>query len=636
MKTLITVPIYTQTNMKTIITFLAALLATTISHAQVTPANGEAWWGHWNSFMPLTTTAALGSGDNSCAIRLLANAQARLKDCKVQGLRFYIDDKTAITSAKAWLSKSMSGTPDMAETDIPIESLRDMTHDGQPTEIRFTQPVDILPSRNAYASLYAGFTLTLASGATCRVMTSGSEASMAANSFYHNGNAVEKTHGALALQLLMSGGSLQSHCVEPQVLGSQIADLSKSLEQTYMPLTIENWGTSPVHNLGVTLTATMQGGETTQSQSATIQLTTPVTELGVKQTVSLPVKLSETPYSYDCKAQVSLVDGQQNGTTATAGGTLTTLRQQATKRVVMEEFTGTWCPNCVRGIAGIEMLSEMFADRFIPIAVHSGDPMAVDSYMQSNIKRRAGTSLPACSVDRLYDCDPYLGDDLLSKHFITDAIVARAMEQTATADLRVIQARLSADRQLSVSVGTTFWHGTGSSPMRLVIVVCADSLKGEGKDWAQVNGLYQKTGYDDDLSFYTDGPRYIEMAYNHVPIATLGIDQGIEGSIRLPITCGEEQVFDCLVDLADNTLVQDTKQLSVIAMLLDTASGTLANAASAPVAAMDSEGIRHLDSVTADKRPGAVFDLLGRRTHPASGRHQKLLIVGGKVVTGHK
>ena len=618
------------------ITLLAALFAATISYAQVTPAEGEAWWGHWNSFMPLTTTATLGSGTNSCAIRLLANAQAQLKDCQVQGMRFYIDDKTGITAAKVWLSKSLTGTPDMAEMDIPTESLRDMAHDGPPTEIRFTQPVDILPSKNPYASLYAGFTLTLASGATCKVMSAGSDVSMAANSFYHNGNAEEKDHGALAMQLLVNGGSLKERYMEPQDFGNHIAQLDKNQGQADIPLTVVNWGTAPVHNIGVTFTASMQGSETAEVQTANISLAAPVTELGVQQTVTLPIKLPQTPYNYDCQAQVEQADGQPNGPATAASGTLITLQQQATKHVVMEEFTGTWCPNCVRGIAGIEMLKEKFGDRFIPIAVHSSDPMAVNSYVHSDIKKRAGASLPACSVDRLYDCDPYLGDDLRVKHFTTDAIVAKAMTQTATADLRVAKAILSADRQLSVSVGTTFWHGSKSSPMRLIIVVCADSLKGEGKDWAQVNGLYQENDYDDDLSYYTNGPRYINMAYNHVPIATVGIDTGIEGSIGLPIVCGEEQLFDCQVDLSDNPLLQDPQRLSVVAILLDTNNGIFANAASAAVNAVGSEGIETVNGTDTGKQPEAVYDLLGRRVNPSSGRQQKLRIVGGRILRSEK
>ena len=49
---------------------------------------------------------------------------------------------------------------------------------------------------------------------------------------------------------------------------------------------------------------------------------------------------------------------------------------------VVEEFTGTWCGNCPRGIVGMQRLEEDFGDRFIGIAIHTGtgEPMVIPSY----------------------------------------------------------------------------------------------------------------------------------------------------------------------------------------------------------------------------------------------------------------
>ena len=69
------------------------LLATLYTNAQVTPQNGQAWWGMWNSDMGLTSVGSFEKGTNTCAIRLLATNLEQLKDCQVHGLRFYISDK---------------------------------------------------------------------------------------------------------------------------------------------------------------------------------------------------------------------------------------------------------------------------------------------------------------------------------------------------------------------------------------------------------------------------------------------------------------------------------------------------------------------------------------------------------------
>ena len=52
------------------------------------------------------------------------------------------------------------------------------------------------------------------------------------------------------------------------------------------------------------------------------------------------------------------------------------------RRCVVEEYTGTWCGNCPRGIVGLSRLAEDFGDRFIGIAIHTGDsePMVIPTY----------------------------------------------------------------------------------------------------------------------------------------------------------------------------------------------------------------------------------------------------------------
>ena len=47
-------------------------------------------------------------------------------------------------------------------------------------------------------------------------------------------------------------------------------------------------------------------------------------------------------------------------------------------KIVAEEGTGTWCGYCVRGIVALEEMNKKYPDNFIGIAIHSGDPMAVE------------------------------------------------------------------------------------------------------------------------------------------------------------------------------------------------------------------------------------------------------------------
>lgn len=69
------------------------------------------------------------------------------------------------------------------------------------------------------------------------------------------------------------------------------------------------------------------------------------------------------------------------------------------RKVVIEEWTGTWCPWCVRGIVGMEYMNNTYGeDGFIGIAVHSGDEMQISSY--SGFLQRYASNYPGCIVNR--------------------------------------------------------------------------------------------------------------------------------------------------------------------------------------------------------------------------------------------
>ena len=76
------------------------------------------------------------------------------------------------------------------------------------------------------------------------------------------------------------------------------------------------------------------------------------------------------------------------------------------KNVLIEEFTGTWCGWCPRGIVGMEYMKEHYGDQgFIPIAGHSGDEMQSTTYYQV-VNTFSQGSFPSAVADRSYYFDP--------------------------------------------------------------------------------------------------------------------------------------------------------------------------------------------------------------------------------------
>ena len=66
-----------------------------------------------------------------------------------------------------------------------------------------------------------------------------------------------------------------------------------------------------------------------------------------------------------------------------------------TKRVVIEESTGSWCPFCPQGIVAMETIEQQYPNTVIPIAVHNGDIMTNSYDAGMNM-----TNWPSARIDR--------------------------------------------------------------------------------------------------------------------------------------------------------------------------------------------------------------------------------------------
>lgn len=78
------------------------------------------------------------------------------------------------------------------------------------------------------------------------------------------------------------------------------------------------------------------------------------------------------------------------------------------QRVVCEEYTGTWCGYCPRGIVGIETVRAAHPDRFIVVSAHGRDDltMADDVPNYSDFIARQAKGAPSCEINRCEQIDP--------------------------------------------------------------------------------------------------------------------------------------------------------------------------------------------------------------------------------------
>ena len=278
---------------------------------------------------------------------------------------------------------------------------------------------------------------------------------------------------------------------------------------------------------------------------------------------------------------------------------LASAQEPFVRRSVVEEFAGTWCGHCPRGMVGMERLAEQFGDRFIGIAVHtgSGEPMAIPGYPDVQEQLLPGSGAPSCVINRLaFKFDPYSGSGKRGAfHYGIDEDFAASLAMPTEAKVE-LKAQWDDEFQWDVrfTATTTFNIDSSNAPYRLIFVLTEDGLTGTGDKWEQTNYFSLETAssegekyLDDDLAFWRSSPYHVPgVTYNHVPVNTLGVKSGIEGSIKVPIVSFEPQTYTNVVTtLASHTqrLIQDKNRLTAIAMLINTESGEVVNAAKSTI-----------------------------------------------------
>lgn len=577
----------------------------------------ETWWGYWTPRQGMEIKGAFERGTNDVAI-YVPKGQAVLTGSTVKAVRFYIGDKTAVIRLRVWMATAEFSwawdQPNLALKDVNLADVVDVEHDGQMMTVEWDEPVSI-PASGAYI----GYTVTMGQGFDshpcglfCSTDNSGTQYGC-----YYQWSEMNKFVGNTVLQALVSSENLTEHAASPTSLGTQV--LSRGTDRP-LGVTLTQTGTEPIRSIGYVLSL---DGTTLPERTYTFPAGSEETAFLEPETVTLPIDLNETAAQYNATLTVTQVNGQPNGNvaaTASVQGQIVLLDQLGLRRSVMEEFTGTWCTWCPRGVVAMRLLEQEFGDRFIGIAVHSDDPMQLSAYNSTSVRRMV-SGLPNCVIDRTTVCDPYMGTSG-EKHFLVNKDLGCALTVPCVADIKVA-AEWDRDEQdvLAVDVQTTFrYNDEHSAPYSIALILIENGMKGEGNDWRQVNRYAQpNSGFDDaDMAEFRDAPHYItDMVYDHVAVDGAGLNNGISGSISLPLVSGKGQRFSYLWNLSQNTLIQDKEQLCVVALLLNTQKGSIENAAKVRV---KSGGTTDILSVQTDKGTKVYYSIDGRRlSHPQRG-----------------
>lgn len=246
-------------------------------------------------------------------------------------------------------------------------------------------------------------------------------------------------------------------------------------------------------------------------------------------------------------------------------------------RPLMEEYTGTWCGWCVRGLVGMELLRDTYGDEFIGVAYHNSDAMQI---MASNAYPNSVSGFPDAYIDRTSEVDPFYGFGSASAGILN--AMQQFAAQAAIADLDVTAQWTSEDKtEITVNVNGYFTTDATNAKYAYEFMLIADDLYGTGSQWNQVNYYSGYNAYAGDRFL---GP-WVKLGSPvsgiHFNDVLIGTSKPITGSLPTTITAYENYDYSYtfkLANLPKPALVQNKDNLHVIVIIVNTQNKRAVNA----------------------------------------------------------
>lgn len=304
----------------------------------------------------------------------------------------------------------------------------------------------------------------------------------------------------------------------------------------------------------------------------------------------------------DITISIDSVNGGVDGdmTNNSSDTKFNTLSQSGTKKVFIEEATGTWCGWCPRGAVGMDYMAATYPSTTVLVAVHNADPMLVGAY-DSGINQYIG-GYPSGVVDRTVgDVDPSSSS--------LEAVYNSRINDLAPVDLTASATQVGSD--LTISAHATFYSNFASagSDFRLGVIITEDGVTGTGdgtnannQDYDQVN--YYSGGGNGVMGGYEGLPDPVpatQMVYDHVGRAILGGFNGQAGSIPASITDGQTVSYNFNYTIPGSSVAGN---MHIVVVLIDQSSGSIVGASSSSVAqALSVEEVTGIDSIKVYPNP---------------------------------
>jgi thiol-disulfide isomerase/thioredoxin len=229
------------------------------------------------------------------------------------------------------------------------------------------------------------------------------------------------------------------------------------------------------------------------------------------------------------------------------------LNAAATKRVLLEQFTGAWCGFCVDGSVIMDEILQQYPDQVIGVKFHNGDKMEIP---ETNILGNAMglTGYPTGNVDRTVFNVNGQGAIFLDRSAWLQACQA-VMNNPGIADINLKWSYDATSNKIIANISAKFDQAV-SDEIRFNVYVVEDDVTGTGTGWDQHN-YYSK----DNPGGSAGGPSHpyynlppVITGYHHMKVvrATMGGPWGQANSIPTPVSAGATVKYSFELPVSSN------------------------------------------------------------------------------------
>ena len=570
------------------------------------PAANQIWWGHYTPGNDRSGLGVQNAETYDLAIQITPDNPVVVGK-KIHAVRFYLRDKSGLKDVKVWLSKTLPANVSKAEVVKDLNTADLNAGDegqkklGKVNDIKLDAPYEVT-SAGVYVGVSFTVTSTKSDGLNFPIVTGdgkgikGSIFLRTSTTIKDWGDYKDQDFGLVAMQVLAEG-TFAANAAQPMDFGTLTAALGKAKE---IELSMVSAGSAGITDFDYTVTT-----DGTVGAEKHVKLAQPYKVFGGTTKVTITLDPDATTGSKQKVITITKVNGVANeAPTKTAKGTLVVLSKEFPRAVLVEEFTGTGCPWCPRGMVGMAKMAKTFGDKFAGVALHNynaTDPMSI-SY-DSNLDF---SGAPNCRLNRGPGMDPYYGTgDDIADDFRKELSVLPFAGITLTGVYDKATEKVTAEATIEPLVSGSF---------KLAYVLTADGLTGDESAWMQANNYaqFEQNRLPDDMKPYGKGGEFGQTRFKGV-FDDVAIASSFSGAaVDLPALT-ENNIVTNSYTLALPTKQPlrkaiDVKKMHVIAFLLDT-KGKVVNAVKAPVkdvlgvnGVIASENIKEVARYTIDGR----------------------------------